>query len=149
MTAEPDKPEDKSIAAIEKIYTETVIAHATHPRNAGSMDNYDGMGNITGPCGDTMMIWLKVEDDQIQRATFWTDGCGTSIAAGSITTEIATGKDVADALRIGQQDMLDALGGLPEDSTHCALLAANTLKKALKDYLLLKKEPWKKAYRNH
>ena len=81
-------------------------------------------------------------------AFFWTDGCGPSIASGSMTTELTKGKSVSQAMKITQQDVLDALGGLPEDSVHCALLAANTLKEAVKDYLVSKKEPWKRAYKS-
>jgi nitrogen fixation NifU-like protein len=63
-------------------------------------------------------------------------------------TELARGKNVLDAHKIAQQDVLDALGGLPEDDAHCALLAANTLKEAIKDYMASKKEPWKRAYKS-
>jgi nitrogen fixation NifU-like protein len=63
-----------------------------------------------------------------------------------MVTELAREKAIADALKITQQDVLDALGGLPEDSVHCALLAANTLKEAVRDYVALRKEPWKRAY---
>ena len=119
-----------------------------NPRNVGNLQNADGFASITGPCGDTMEIWLKLREDQIQEATFWTDGCGTTIAAGSMTTELAKGKTAGDALKVTQQEVLDALGGLPEESEHCALLATNTLKEAVKDYLANKREPWKKPYRN-
>jgi nitrogen fixation NifU-like protein len=92
-------------------------------------------------------MWLKVKGDAISDASFLTDGCGTTIASGSMITELARGKSVAEARKISQGDVLNALGGLPEESRHCALLAANTLKEAIKDYLAIKKEPWKKAYR--
>ncbi|MCJ7654356.1 MAG: iron-sulfur cluster assembly scaffold protein, partial [Dehalococcoidia bacterium] len=107
----------------------------------------DGFGRITGPCGDTMEIWLKVNNGTIVGATFSTDGCSTTVACGSMATEIIKGEDVAQALAISPSDVLEALGGLPEDSRHCALLAANTIKAAVKDYIAIRKEPWKKAYR--
>jgi len=94
-----------------------------------------------------MEICLKVRDSRVMNASFWTDGCGTTIASGSMVTELAKGKSVLEAQKIRQQDILDALGGLPEDSLHCALLAANTLKEAIKDYLASKNESWKRAYR--
>ena len=78
-----------------------------------------------------------------------TDGCGTSIASGSMMTELAKGKSISEAIRISQQDILNALGGLPEESEHCALLSADTLKTAIRDYLAMQKEPWKKAYRKY
>jgi nitrogen fixation NifU-like protein len=94
-----------------------------------------------------MGMWLRVKGDVVDRITFWTDGCGPSIACGSMATEMTTGKRVAEALKITQGDIIDRLGGLPEESQHCALLAANTVKEAVRDYISLKKEPWKKAYR--
>jgi nitrogen fixation NifU-like protein len=130
-------------------YSEVVIDHAQNPRNVGILHDADGFASVTGSCGDTMKIWLKVSNSTIKEATFWTDGCGTSIAAGSMVTEIAKGKTVASALRITQQDVLDALKGLPEDSVHCALLAANTINDAAKDYLANKNEPWKRPYKRY
>lgn len=147
MTAEFDKLEEDIVTVMRSIYTQTVIDHAMSPRNVGNLKDSDGFASVTGPCGDTMEIWLRVRDSAIKEATFWTDGCGTAIAAGSMVTELAKGKAVNEALRITQQDVLDALGGLPEDSVHCALLAANTLKEAVRDYMALRKEPWKRAYR--
>jgi nitrogen fixation NifU-like protein len=141
---------DKMIEEIQKElladYSETVIDHAQHPRNMGPMPAADGFGRITGPCGDTMDIWIRVAGDRVKDATFRTDGCGTSLASGSMVTELAKGKSPAEAARISQQDVLDALGGLPEDSVHCALLASDTLNAAVRDYLKFKNEPWKRAY---
>ena len=94
-----------------------------------------------------MEIYLRVGDGKIINASFWTDGCGPSIASGSMATEMAKQATVGEAQRISQQDVLTALGGLPEESEHCALLAANTLKDAIKDYVASKDEPWKRAYR--
>ena len=136
-------------AEMRKVYSETVVDHALNPRNVGNKDDADGFAQITGPCGDTMEIWLKVRNDIVTEATFMTDGCGTSIAAGSMVTELAKWKPTIHANKISQQDVLNALGGLPEESQHCALLAANTLKEAIKDYLTTKKEPWKRAYKKY
>ena len=147
MTSEFDELEEQVMEEIKSTYTETVIDHAMNPRNVGRIDNANGFARVTGPCGDTMEIWLNVKNEAISSVTFWTDGCGTSIAAGSMVTELIKGKEVNKTLTITQQNVLDALGGLPEDSGHCALLAANTVKEAVKDYLANKKEPWKKAYR--
>ena len=134
---------------LRESYSEIVIDHASNPRNVGMKEDADGFARITGPCGDTMEIWLKVRNDIIAEATFMTDGCGTTIVAGSMVTELARGKSAGQALAIGQQDVLNALSGLPEESQHCALLAANTLREAIKDYVALKKEPWKRAYKKY
>jgi len=139
--------EESLKAEMRKTYSEVVVDHAMNPRNVGNMEAADGYGSITGPCGDTMEIWLKVRNGIIVEATFMTDGCGTTIVAGSMVTELVRGKSVSHALRIGHEDVLSALDGLPEESKHCALLAANALKAAVKDYLTFKNEPWKRAYK--
>jgi nitrogen fixation NifU-like protein len=151
MAEEFDNPfkelEQTVMDDMKQTYSEKTIDHFLNPRNLSEIPAPDGFGRITGPCGDTMEIRLKVRDDRIINASFWTDGCGPSIASGSVVTELAKGKSISEAKKITQQDVLDALGGLPEDNLHCALLAANTLKEAIKDYLAFKKEPWKRVYR--
>jgi len=139
--------EQSIMGEMKKVYSEKTIDHFLNPRNLGEISTPDGFGRVTGPCGDTMEIYLKVRDGRVTNASFWTDGCGTSIASGSMVTELAKGKSITDALKITQDDVLNALGGLPEESVHCALLAANTLREAIKDHLAFKNEPWKRAYR--
>jgi nitrogen fixation NifU-like protein len=127
-----------------KIYSEKVIERWLNPRNSGKVRDADGFAKIKGPCGDTMQISLKIKETQIVDIRFLTDGCASSIAAGSMATELAKGQDIEDAMKISQQMILDALDGLPEESVHCALLASNTLKEAIKDYLNSKgKDPLK------
>ena len=149
MTSFCDKFEELIKPEMRKIYSETVIEHSMNPRNVGDLENADGFARVTGPCCDTMEIWLKVKYGTITDASFMTDGCGTTIASGSMVTRLAKGKSAGEAQKIDQQDVLAALGGLPEESRHCALLAANTLKEAIKDYLALKKEPWKRNYQRY
>lgn len=129
------KLQEEIDAEMREIYTDVVIDHAMNPRNVGVLPGADGWARYKGPCGDTMEIWLKMEGNREEQANFWTDGCGTSIACGSMVTELARGKNIHYCLEIEQQDVLDALGGLPEESRHCALLAATTLKMAVEDYL--------------
>ena len=105
-----------------------------HPRNLGPLPNADGQARVTGPCGDTMEIWLRVERGRIARATFVTDGCGPSLASGSMVTELAEGMSLEEASHLQQNDVLDALGGLPEESTHCAVLAVITLRAAIEGF---------------
>ncbi len=147
MAAESAANDKPNIEQSQNTYSNTVIDHARNPRNVGDDPYPDGYAIITGPCGDTMGMWLRVKGDVIDRITFWTDGCGPSIACGSMATEMTTGKRVAEALKITQDEIINRLGGLPDESRHCALLAANTVKEAVRDYISLKKEPWKKAYR--
>ena len=147
MTTAWEKFQELMTAEMRKVYSETAIDHAMNPRNIGDMEGADGFATVTGPCGDTMKIWLRVKNGIILEAAFMTDGCGTSIASGSMVTELAKGKNAIQAQGIRKQDVLSALGGLPEESEHCALLVANTLKEAVKDYLAFRNEPWKRAYR--
>ena len=147
MTSELDDIKKSIEAQMRSIYTETVIDHALNPRNAGSLPSPDGYANLAGADGDALQMWLDVEDNRVTQATFWTDGCAATIASASMATELAKGKPVLALLGVSQQDVLNALGGLPEGNLHCALLAAHTLREAVKDYLALQKEPWKKAYR--
>ena len=149
MASDMDKIAEELQKEMLSGYTEVVINHAQNHRNGGTISDADGFASVTGPCGDTMNIWLKIRNDEIKQAAFLTDGCGTTIAAGSMVTELVDGKTVVNALRITQQDVLDALGGLSEESVHCALLAANTLREAIKDYLAMHRDPWRKAYRKH
>ena len=135
------------LADMRSIYTDTVVDHVINPRNAGSIPDSDGFARVTTPGGDTVQVWLRVQNDRIVQATFWTDGCAATLASASMVTELAKGKLVAQALKINQRDVLDALGGLPQGNVHCALLAVNALHQAIRDYLVIKNEPWKKAYR--
>ena len=104
------------------------------PRNYGPLSQFNGHARITGPCGDTMEFWVQVSGQRIANVGFTTDGCGPSRASGSMAAELAVGKPPTEAAPIEQADILAALGGLPEESEHCALLASNTLKAAIQDF---------------
>jgi nitrogen fixation NifU-like protein len=117
---------------LRRRYSPWVLALWKNPENAGSLERPDGYGQVTGPCGDTMQLWLRVADGTITEATFWTDGCGTSIVCASAITVMAKGMTLEAAAGIDQQAVLDELGGLPEEDRHCALLASNTLRAAIK-----------------
>lgn len=135
------------INEVRQVYTDTVIDHAMNPRNVGEMESPDGFASITGPCGDVMEMWIRVRRSVIEEARFWTSGCASTIAAGSITAEMATGMSLPEVQRMNAEKILIALGGLPEENKECAIMAANTLKGAVKDYLDLQREPWKKQYK--
>ncbi|MBN1423957.1 P-loop NTPase [Candidatus Fermentibacteria bacterium] len=114
--------------------TATVIEHAQRPRNYGKPLLSNGHARITGECGDTMEMWVMVRDDVVERATFTTDGCAPSLACGSMATTLAEGKSLEDAASITQSDIIQALGGLPDEVGHCAALAAATLRAACENY---------------
>ncbi len=118
----------------EKDYSKTVINEYRNPNNFGDIEDPDAFGEIKGPCGDTMKISLMIEDEKIINACFWTDGCGASIACGSMLTKMITGKTVETALDITSEQLTDTLGGLPKEHLHCTVLTVNTLQEAIKNY---------------
>ena len=135
MDTEFDDLQEMVLRDARKKYSEITIEHFMNPHNFGEMSQSDGHSSITGPCGDTIEIWLKVSDGIITEASFETDGCGTSIASGSMVTVLAKGKTLDSALTISPEDILKALDGLPEEKQHCALLASNVLRAAIDDVL--------------
>ncbi len=146
---ETDGSEPGLIEMMRGIYTDTVVDHVLNPRNYGGLSDADGCGTVITPDGDSIRVWLRVRNDHVTDASFWTDGCAASIASVSMATELARGKSPAGALGVSHQDVLDALGGLPAGNVHCTLLAVNALREAVKDYLAVKKEPWKRNYRRY
>ncbi len=116
------------------IYSKKVIQEANNPQNVGRMPKPDIAGEITGPCGDTMEFYLKIEGDKISDIKFYTDGCGPTIACGSMTTKLVKDKGIEEAGKITSQDIIDALDGMPEENLHCGKLAADALQKAIENY---------------
>jgi nitrogen fixation NifU-like protein len=113
------------------IYSAKVIEHAHNPRNRGRIDRPDAYKILHGPCGDTMEIYLRLDQEGIRDVTFMTDGCSPSTACGSMLTTMVQGISLEEASTIEPEDLLVALDGLPEGSAHCAKLAVNTLREAI------------------
>jgi len=118
----------------QAIYSATVIEEVYNPKNVGRMPEPDVRGLVHGWCGDTMEIYLRLNGKGIEEATFVTDGCGPSVACGSMLTRMVTGMSLEEAGELLPEDLLKALDGLPEDSVHCAELAIKTLQNALFNY---------------
>ena len=117
------------------MYSEKVLDHFRNPRNVGEIENADGIGTVGNPvCGDMMSVQIKVEDDRIKDIKFRTFGCGAAIATTSMTTELAKGKTLDEAMKITRKEVADELGGLPPVKMHCSNLAADALHEAIKDY---------------
>jgi nitrogen fixation NifU-like protein len=115
-------------------YSPQVILESRHPQNVGRMEAPDASAIVRGWCGDTMEIYLRLQDGRVSGATFVTDGCGPTVACGSKLTSMACGLPLQRVQEILVDDLLAALGGLPDDSVHCAQLAVNTLHEALANY---------------
>ena len=133
---------------LRRLYSPEVIERWQNPRNFQRLEHPDGYAKVKGSCGDTMEMFLKIKDDRILECSFFTDGCGTTIACGSMATELVEGKTFTEALAlVSAEEILKNLGGLPEADVHCAQLAAETMRRALADYLYQKKHSWRKIYR--
>ena len=122
------------LKGVKETYTERTLEEAYNPKNVGEIEGANGIGRVTGSCGDTMQIHLKVQGDRIIDCRFLTDGCGSSAACGSMITEMVKGKSLDEASRVDGKNVLSILGGLPKESEHCSYLAANTLKAAINNY---------------
>lgn len=118
------------------MYSEKVMDHFKNPRNVGEIQDYSGKGDIGNTrCGDTMSMTIKVGDGEvIEDIKFKTFGCAAAIASSSIMTELVLGKTVQEALKVTDDDVAKALGGLPAPKMHCSNLAADALHKAVEDY---------------
>jgi nitrogen fixation NifU-like protein len=116
-----------------KIFSAKVIENYLKPQNLREIPEPDGVAAVTGPCGDTMYFALKIHKGRIAEVGFLTDGCGPTISCGSMLTQLVFGRSIDKAAAIEQEDLLKALGGLPESHVHCAKLAVDTLRRALQD----------------
>jgi nitrogen fixation NifU-like protein len=117
------------------MYSEKVMEHFKKPQNMGEIPDADGVGSVGNPtCGDLMTMYIKVKENRIEDVKFKTYGCGAAIATSSMTTELAKGKTVDEAMKITRASVADSLGGLPPVKMHCSNLAADALHAAIEDY---------------
>lgn len=117
------------------LYSETVMDHFRNPRNIGSLEDADGIGEVgNAVCGDIMKIYLKIENDIIEDVAFETFGCGSAIASSSMATELIKGKPLSEALELTNQAVTEALDGLPAHKLHCSVLAEEAIQAAIQDY---------------
>ena len=116
-------------------YTDIVLDHARNPRNAGFIEDHDGMGTYGDPnCGDFAVMTIKVRGGQLADVHYLVRGCGAAIATCSMATELVKGKPLHEARKLTDEDVTEALGGLPEVKLHCSNLAASALQNAIEDY---------------
>ncbi len=125
--------QEKVLEEERRIYSPIVIEESRHPYHKWEMEGADGRGKLTGSCGDTMWFYLRVDGDRIVEASFETDGCGSSTAVASMMVRMTEGMMISDVLELTPDDLIERLGGLPEDSLHCADLALTTLFVAIED----------------
>ena len=117
------------------MYSATVMDHFTNPRNAGVLDDADGIGEVGNPvCGDMMTFYIKVKDNRLVDVKFQTFGCVAAIAVSSMVSEMAKGKSLDEAQQISNKLVAETLGGLPQNKMHCSNLGAEALALAIKNY---------------
>ena len=117
------------------LYSEKVMDHFRNPRNVGILEDANGVGEVgNAKCGDIMKMYMKIENDTIQDVKFETFGCGSAIASSSMATEMIKGKPVAEAEKLTNKAVTEALDGLPAHKIHCSVLAEEAIQSALEDY---------------
>ncbi|MGD9568278.1 MAG: iron-sulfur cluster assembly scaffold protein [Sedimentibacter sp.] len=117
------------------MYNEIVMDHFSDPRNLGEIADADAIGHMKNAAdGDQITIYIKVKDNKIHDIKFKTLGCGAAIAASSMLTVLAKGKTIDEATNITNDDVNNALGGLPEQKLKCSNNAATALHNAISKY---------------
>ena len=125
------------------MYTEKVMDHFNNPRNIGIIDDPSVIIQVGDPdCGDTLLLSLKIKKEKIVDVKYKIYGCGAAVATSSIASEMMMGKTLTEALKITDDSIAEALGGLPEEKHHCSNLAASALRGAINEY---RKSALKKA----
>jgi nitrogen fixation NifU-like protein len=112
-------------------YSAKVMQHGRHPAHVGRMENADTHAIKTGWCGEVMEMYLRLDGERIAAASFWADGCLSTMACGDMLTDMACGKSLTEAAAIGAEELIAALDGLPFKSHHCAELSVETLREAI------------------
>jgi nitrogen fixation NifU-like protein len=116
------------------LLSERFYLHANQPRNMGIIPKAEGKATGVGVCGDSIEIYLSIQNQEIANIGQIPHGCTYTVACGSAVSQLVSGKSLDDALKVTPEDVAAELGGLPEDHMHCASLAVNTLGEAIDDY---------------
>ncbi len=123
---------------MQNMYTKKVLENYKKPHNRGKMENPDGIGQAGAPCGDFTTVFIKVgkKDGKkiLEKIMFETVGCIAAVATASLVTQAAESKTLEEAEKMGKDEILKELGGLPEIKMHCSALATDALKDAIKNY---------------
>ena len=124
-----------SLKEVLDLYSEITLEHFKNPRNIGKMDDADSIGMVGDPsCGDTLMMFIKVNDEIITDVKYLVFGCAGSIATSSMASTMIMGKSIEDVLKLTDHDVVEALGGLPEEKEHCSNLGIQAVHAAIRNY---------------
>lgn len=121
-------------------YTDKVMEHFMCPQNVGYMPDSDAVGEWGDPsCGDALIMYIKVKNNRIYEISYQVFGCCAAIATSSMTSVLAKGATLEEAEKITDQDIANALEGLPEAKMHCSNMGASALRAAIRNYRFLNK----------
>lgn len=136
MPIETEQHNTRTVSDAAHRYSTSILDHFLNPRNAGALPDANAVGEVGAAVfGDVMKLSLRIRDGRIEDARFQAYGCGTAIATASAMTELIKGRTVDEALHFTNQQVIDALGGLPAEKIHCSMLAEEAVKAAVKNYL--------------
>jgi len=116
-------------------YPEKAIDYYIRKLNVGAIEGAEAVDSFTGLCGDSMKVYLKVNENLIEDAKFQAIGCAGAFASGSALTEMIKGKTLREARKITEHDLVKHLEGLPGPKLHCARLAVDALRKSIESYV--------------
>ena len=115
------------------MYSAQLLDHFQNPRNAGEVANPDASAELENPaCGDVLRLTLRVANGGLSEVRFLAQGCVAAMACASALTELASGKSLSEARQLAREAIVNAVGGLPPESTHASHLAIDTLRAALR-----------------
>ncbi len=128
-------------------YSDKVLEHFMNPQNSYSMSDADSQGEFGDPyCGDSVTVYIKVSDNVITEISYLVFGCTASIATSSMMSVLAKGKTIDEALKITEENVENALDGLPEEKRHCSNLGVSALREAIDNYIARKENRSKLIY---
>jgi nitrogen fixation NifU-like protein len=133
--------------ALRSRYGDKVAAHALEPAFFGVMEKPDGYVRKRWSCGDNVEVFLRIRGGIILEGRFTDDGCAASVASMNVAVGLVVGRPVSAARTLTAKEVIESLGGLPEEDEHCAHLAAETVREAAIDLERSEREPWRKLYR--
>ncbi|MDR2047764.1 MAG: iron-sulfur cluster assembly scaffold protein [Clostridiales bacterium] len=117
------------------MYTDKVMENFKNPQNVGVAENANAKYTVGSPeCGDIMEMTMRIENDRIVDIKFRTFGCAAAIASSSMATQLLKGKTVDEALKLTNDEVINALGGLPPQKIHCSVLAEEAIRGAIQSY---------------
>ncbi len=118
------------------MYPAIVMEHFLNPRNIGVIEDAEVVIQVGDPaCGDSLLLFLKIENNVVFDAKFRIKGCGAAIATSSMTTEMVKGMTLEEALALTNEQVAEALGGLPEEKMHCSSLVVGAVHTGILRYI--------------